>query len=143
VGELWIDPGIGFAKTPRHNLALLNGLDRLVAMGWPVAVGTSRKSFLGGLTPGPDGRPARVDDRLEASVATAAWSVLQGASLVRVHDVAPTVMAVRLASPATSELSGAEPATAAPTGAEPATVGPAGGAPVVAAPAGADQSRER
>jgi dihydropteroate synthase len=97
VAELWIDPGIGFAKTAAHNLAILRHLDVLVATGWPVAVGTSRKSFLGGLTPRPDGSPAPVDDRLEGSLATAAWAVTQGAALVRVHDVTPTVQAVRLA----------------------------------------------
>jgi dihydropteroate synthase len=97
VGELWIDPGIGFAKTPQHNLSLLRHLDQLVATGWPVAIGTSRKSFLGTLTPGPDGQPAGVGQRLEGSLTTAAWSVLQGAAMVRVHDVAPTVRLVRLA----------------------------------------------
>lgn len=97
VAELWIDPGIGFAKTPSQNLTILRHLDLLVATGWPVAVGTSRKSFLGTLAAGADGEPAAVGDRLEGSVATAAWSVLQGAAMVRVHDVAPTVMALRLA----------------------------------------------
>ncbi len=96
VAEIWIDPGIGFAKTAAHNLSLLRHLDALVATGWPVAVGTSRKSFLGPLgassahvVPGPD-------DRLEGSVATAAWSLVAGVALVRAHDVAPTVWANRL-----------------------------------------------
>jgi dihydropteroate synthase len=97
VAEVWIDPGIGFAKTAAHNLSLLRHLDVLVASGWPVAVGTSRKSFLGALTPQPDGTPAAVGDRLEASVATAAWAVMQGVALIRVHDVTPTVQTVRLA----------------------------------------------
>jgi len=97
VTELWIDPGIGFAKTPTHNLTILRHLDLLVATGWPVAVGTSRKSFLGTLFAGADGEPAPVGDRLEGSLATAAWSVVQGAAMVRVHDVEATVMAVRLA----------------------------------------------
>src|SRR5579875_880554 len=96
VEELWIDPGIGFGKTAAHNLRLLRHLDRLVANGWPVAVGTSRKSFLGRLGPAPDGSPAPPDDRLEGSVATAAWALAQGAALVRVHDVEPTVWAARL-----------------------------------------------
>ena len=91
VAEVWIDPGIGFGKTLEHNLALLASLDRLVATGYPVVVGTSRKGFLGRLTGG-----AGADDRLEASVATAAWALAQGAAMVRVHDVRPTVAAVRL-----------------------------------------------
>jgi dihydropteroate synthase len=93
VAEVWIDPGIGFGKTMAHNLALLAHLDELVATGLPVVVGTSRKSFLGRLTGG-----APADDRVEASVATAAWALAQGAAMVRVHDVAPTVAAARLLS---------------------------------------------
>jgi dihydropteroate synthase len=89
--EVWIDPGIGFGKTRAHNLALLRHLHRLVATGVPVLVGTSRKGFLGDLTGG-----APVDDRLEASLATAVWAMAQGAAMVRVHDVAPTVQAARL-----------------------------------------------
>lgn len=91
VAEVWIDPGIGFGKTMEHNLALLAHLDELVATGYPVVVGTSRKAFLGRLT--GDAPP---QDRVEASVATAAWALSQGASMVRVHDVAPTVAAARL-----------------------------------------------
>ncbi|MDQ4070823.1 MAG: dihydropteroate synthase [Actinomycetota bacterium] len=91
VEEVWIDPGIGFGKTMEHNLALLAHLDALVATGFPVVVGTSRKSFLGRLTGG-----APADDRVEASVATAAWALAQGAGMVRVHDVRPTVEAARL-----------------------------------------------
>ena len=91
VDEVWIDPGIGFGKTMEHNLALLAHLDQLVATGFPVVVGTSRKSFLGRLTGG-----AEPEDRVEASVATAAWALSQGATMVRVHDVAPTVAAARL-----------------------------------------------
>jgi dihydropteroate synthase len=91
VDEVWIDPGIGFGKTLAHNLALLAHLGELVATGYPVVVGTSRKGFLGALTGG-----AAADDRVEASVATAAWAVAQGAQMVRAHDVAPTVAAARL-----------------------------------------------
>ncbi|HZB71727.1 MAG TPA: dihydropteroate synthase, partial [Acidimicrobiales bacterium] len=93
--EVWIDPGIGFGKRPAHNLSLLRHLDVLVATGFPVLVGTSRKRFLGELTGG-----ATVDDRLEASVATAVWAADHGAAMVRVHDVAPTVQAFRLLEPA-------------------------------------------
>lgn len=97
VSRVWIDPGIGFAKTAEHNLSLLRNLDRFVSTGWPVLVGTSRKSFLGLLARGPAGNPAGPDDRLEGSVATAAWAVTQGVDLVRVHDVRPAVMAALLA----------------------------------------------
>ncbi|MCU4186983.1 dihydropteroate synthase [Acidiferrimicrobium sp. IK] len=99
VERIWIDPGIGFAKTAAHNLSLLRHLDRFVATGWPVAVGTSRKSFLGALAAGPDGLPAPVDDRLEPSLATAAWALTQGAAMVRVHDVRPTAQLVRMSTP--------------------------------------------
>jgi dihydropteroate synthase len=66
---------------------LLKHLDALVATGYPVLVGTSRKSFLGGTGP---------DDRLEGSIATAVWAMHQGARMVRVHDVRGTVQAARV-----------------------------------------------
>ena len=91
VTEVWIDPGIGFGKTPAHNLSLLRRVSVLVATGYPVLVGTSRKGFLGALAGG-----APVDDRLEGSVATAAWAMAEGAAMVRVHDVAATVVAAGL-----------------------------------------------
>jgi dihydropteroate synthase len=91
VDEVWIDPGIGFGKTMEHNLTLLAHLDQLVGTGYPVVVGTSRKAFLGKLTGG-----APADDRVEGSVATAAWALSQGARMVRVHDVAATVAAASL-----------------------------------------------
>lgn len=96
VEEVWIDPGIGFGKTAEHNLLLLKHLDRFVASGWPVLVGTSRKSFLGGLGRPEGADPRAADDRLEETVATSAWAMLQGASMVRVHDVGPAVMAAAL-----------------------------------------------
>ena len=96
VGEIWIDPGIGFGKSYDHNLQLLRHLRSLVDTGWPVVVGTSRKSFLGRLTSEAGQPPAPVDDRLEASVATAVWAALHGVTMVRAHDVAETVQAVRL-----------------------------------------------
>lgn len=97
VAEVWVDPGIGFGKTPLHNWTLLASLDRLVATGWPVAVGTSRKSFLGSTMARADSTPspAPVDDRLEGSVATATHAAVSGAAVVRVHDVAATVAALR------------------------------------------------
>jgi dihydropteroate synthase len=98
VEEVWIDPGIGFGKTPAHNLGLLAHLDSLASTGWPVVVGTSRKTFLGGLHAATDGldRPVGADDRLEGSIATATWAMMQGARMVRVHDVLETVQAARV-----------------------------------------------
>jgi dihydropteroate synthase len=96
VDEVWIDPGIGFGKSVDHNLRLLAAIGDLVATGYPVLVGTSRKSFLGIVAPARDGRPAPVGERLAASLATATWAMEQGASMVRVHDVAATVQAARL-----------------------------------------------
>jgi dihydropteroate synthase len=96
VTEVWLDPGIGFGKTAEHNLTLLRNLPALVESGFPVLVGTSRKSFLGKIAPGRDGSPAPVDERSEASLATATWAMLAGASMVRVHDVAQTVQAATL-----------------------------------------------
>ena len=91
VTDVWIDPGIGFGKTGEHNLTLLRHLRELVATGFPVALGVSRKGFLGRLTGG-----AGENDRLEASLATAVWGMIQGVNIVRVHDVAATVQAVRV-----------------------------------------------
>lgn len=96
VPEVWIDPGIGFGKTVQHNLALLAAVGGLADTGFPVLVGTSRKSFLGTLTPTADGVPAGVDDRLAGSLATATWAMAEGARMVRVHDVAATVQAATL-----------------------------------------------
>ncbi len=98
VPEVWVDPGIGFAKTAEHNLSLLAGLAELVdaagAVGAKVLVGTSRKAFLGRF--GSTGEPRPPDGRQEASLAAAVWCLHAGAAMVRVHDVAPTVQAARL-----------------------------------------------
>jgi dihydropteroate synthase len=91
VEELWVDPGLGFAKTAAHNLALLGRLDELVATRQPVLVGASRKSFIGKLT-----GDAPVGDRFEGSLAVAVWAMEKGAAMVRVHDVRATVQAARL-----------------------------------------------
>lgn len=85
-----IDPGFGFGKTREHNVDLLANLRQLRAGGRPVLVGISRKSMLGDLT----GRA--VDERVAASVAAAVIAVLNGADIVRVHDVGPTVDALRV-----------------------------------------------
>jgi dihydropteroate synthase len=96
VSEVWLDPGFGFGKTLEHNLSLLHHLGVLVDTGFPVLVGTSRKSFIGRLAPGGGESPAPVEDRLEGSVATAAWAFSQGAAMARVHDVKATVQLARL-----------------------------------------------
>jgi dihydropteroate synthase len=101
VDEVWVDPGIGFGKTVDQNLSLLHHLPELVAGGFPVMVGTSRKSFLGRLATGADGRPSPTGDRLAGSLSTATWAMLAGAAMVRAHDVAATVQAARLVGPAT------------------------------------------
>ena len=102
VDEVWIDPGIGFGKTFDHNWQLLARLDRLTAIGFPVAVGTSRKAFLGAAMARADQIDTTVptSDRLEGSVATAVHAVASGAAMVRVHDVAATVAALGAAGSA-------------------------------------------
>jgi dihydropteroate synthase len=95
VTDVWIDPGIGFGKDAHHNLTLLRRLPEVVELGWPVVVGTSRKSFLGRLLAASDGvdEPVPVDDRLAGSIATATWAMVAGAAMVRVHDVRASVQA--------------------------------------------------
>jgi dihydropteroate synthase len=88
-----LDPGFGFGKTLAHNLALLNQLKRLQDLGHPVLAGLSRKSMLGALLGG-----APVEERLYASVSAAAIAVLNGARIVRVHDVKATCDAIAVAS---------------------------------------------
>lgn len=99
VGEVYVDPGIGFGKTAEHNLALLAHLPELVeaahGRGFKVLVGTSRKRFLGTTSPRLGTIPP--EGRLPGSLATASWLALCGVDLIRVHDVGHTVRAVRLA----------------------------------------------
>src|SRR4051794_26376136 len=87
-----LDPGIGFGKTLQHNLELLARLDELVALGRPLVIGTSRKSFLGRLT----GRD--VTERVHGTVATCVIALERGASVFRVHDVAAVSDALRVAA---------------------------------------------
>jgi dihydropteroate synthase len=87
-----VDPGFGFGKRAIDNLQLLKDLALFRALRAPVLVGLSRKSLLATLT----GRP--VDDRVAGSVALAAIAVLNGARIVRAHDVAPTLDAIRVAA---------------------------------------------
>jgi len=98
VEEIWVDPGIGFGKTLEHNLALLGHLDDLVALGWPVLVGTSRKATFGRLLADSDGltEPVAPDDRLAGSIASEVWAMHHGAAMVRAHDVRAAVQAARV-----------------------------------------------
>jgi dihydropteroate synthase len=91
-----LDPGFGFAKTATHNFRLLDELATIVALGYPVAVGLSRKRFLGAAT----GRPVEDRDRATAVACALAWE--RGARLFRVHDVALTREALALASATTN-----------------------------------------
>jgi dihydropteroate synthase len=91
--RIWVDPGIGFGKTVDHNLELLRRLEEIVAIGRPVVVGTSRKSFLGKLTGGRDEQ-----HRLPGTIATNVIAWERGARVFRVHDVAPAVDALRVAA---------------------------------------------
>ncbi len=96
--RLVLDPGLGFAKTGDHNWRLLGRLDAITGLGFPVLVGASRKRFLGHLLAGPDGEPVPAAGRDRATSATSALAALAGAWCVRVHDVAPSVDAVRVAA---------------------------------------------
>jgi dihydropteroate synthase len=89
--RIWVDPGIGFGKTVQHNLELLRRLGELRALGRPIVVGTSRKSFIGKLT----GR--EVDERLGGTIASSILALRAGAGVLRVHDVAEVGEAVRVA----------------------------------------------
>ncbi|MEX1142673.1 MAG: dihydropteroate synthase [Thermoleophilaceae bacterium] len=90
--KVWLDPGIGFGKTVEHNLELLRRLDEVVAIGPPVAIGTSRKTFLGRLTGRPEG------DRLAGTIATNVIGMARGARVFRVHDVREVADALAVAS---------------------------------------------
>ncbi|SFT57570.1 dihydropteroate synthase [Geodermatophilus amargosae] len=94
--RLVVDPGLGFAKQPEHDLALLAGLDRITDLGFPVLVGASRKRFLGAVLASADGRPWPPDRRDSATVATSVLAARAGAWGVRVHDVAGSADAVRV-----------------------------------------------
>jgi dihydropteroate synthase len=91
--RVWLDPGIGFGKTLEHNLELLRRLDEIVAIGRPVVVGTSRKSFLGKLAGGRG-----EGERLPGTIATNVLALERGASVFRVHDVAQNADALRVAT---------------------------------------------
>ena len=86
-----VDPGIGFGKTVEHNVALLGNMQALTALGRPVVIGASRKSFLGKLT------GAEVDERLAPSLGALVYCVLNGAHVIRVHDVGESRRAATVA----------------------------------------------
>src|SRR5262249_4919094 len=87
-----LDPGIGFGKTPEQSIAVIGRLERLRAFGQPLLIGLSRKRFIASITPsGPQ-------ERLGGSIAANLLAVLAGAAIVRVHDVAETVQALRVAT---------------------------------------------
>jgi dihydropteroate synthase len=87
-----LDPGIGFGKTPEQSLAAIAGLARLRDFGLPLLIGLSRKRFINAVS------PSAPQDRLAGSLAGAVLAVLEGAAIVRVHDVAETVQALRVAA---------------------------------------------
>jgi len=91
--RILLDPGIGFGKTVEHNLELLRRLDELVALGRPVVIGTSRKSFLGRLTGRDD-----PGERVAGTIATCVMAYERGARIFRVHDVAPIHDALAVAA---------------------------------------------
>jgi dihydropteroate synthase len=90
--EIWLDPGIGFGKTLAHNLALLAGLGSIVDIGFPVVLGVSRKGFIRAIDP----TAAQAVDRLGGSLAAALAGARAGAAVLRVHDVAQTVQALKV-----------------------------------------------
>lgn len=91
--RIWVDPGVGFGKHMiRHNLPLLAGLQAVVALGFPVLLGVSRKSFIGAV----DGGGRGAGERLGGSIAGALWAAQAGVAAVRVHDVRETVQALRV-----------------------------------------------
>lgn len=101
-GRILVDPGLGFAKTAPQSMELLAHVGELRSLGYPIVVGASRKSMLGAVLDG-----AGPSERLEGSLAAAVVAALQGAQIVRAHDVGPTVRALRVADAARP---GGEPA---------------------------------
>lgn len=90
--RIWVDPGIGFGKTVKHNLEILGNLDFFATLQKPILLGTSRKSFIGKIL------DLSVTDRLEGSLASAVIGVMKGARILRVHDVEETYRAVKITS---------------------------------------------
>lgn len=88
--KIIIDPGIGFGKTTSHNLELFRRLKEFETLGYPILIGPSRKSFIGNIL------GTKVDYRLEGTLASVAVSIMNGANIIRVHDVEPCVKVARL-----------------------------------------------
>ncbi|MGA1562026.1 MAG: dihydropteroate synthase [Gammaproteobacteria bacterium] len=93
--QILLDPGFGFGKTLAHNVTLMQGLAKLSALGCPLLIGVSRKSMIGALA-GTVDQPIAVEQRLAGSLAAALSAVTHSAAIVRVHDVAETVQALRV-----------------------------------------------
>ena len=89
--RIWVDPGIGFGKTVKHNLEILAHLDSFTSLQKPILLGTSRKSFIGKILDLP------VAERLEGSLATAVIGIMKGTRILRVHDVQETCRAIKIA----------------------------------------------
>lgn len=85
-----LDPGIGFAKTPDQNIEMMRNLDKVAALGYPVLLGTSRKSMIGYILELP------VEERLEGTGASLCYGIMKGADIVRIHDVKPLARMVKL-----------------------------------------------
>lgn len=90
IEQIILDPGIGFGKDLKHNLSLIKNISSICDLGFPVLIGTSRKSFMNKIHPTP------MEERIEGSIASAAYAVINGASIVRTHDVAETKRAMRV-----------------------------------------------
>ncbi len=94
--QIVVDPGIGFGKNYAQNYELIARLPELAKLGYPLLVGTSRKGFIGA-TLADGGKPLRAEERVWGTAATVAGSILNGAHVVRVHDVAEMVQVARVA----------------------------------------------
>ncbi|MEB3210969.1 MAG: dihydropteroate synthase [Leptolyngbyaceae bacterium] len=97
VQQIVTDPGFGFGKSIRENLQLVSATDHFLALGYPVLMGVSRKSTIGAMLRSSD-NPAPINERLYGSLGATATAVLKGATLIRTHDVRPTVEMLKLLS---------------------------------------------
>jgi dihydropteroate synthase len=100
--KIIVDPGIGFGKTLQHNLEVLRRLDELNSLGYPLLLGPSRKSFIGGIL------DLDVDERIEGTAASVALGIAHGADIIRVHDVKEMVRVARVADAITGKGQGGE-----------------------------------
>jgi len=140
-----LDPGLGFAKRPEHNWALLTSLDQISTLGgrapgFPVLIGASRKRFLGRLLAAPDGTPRPFAGGDDATVSVTALAAVAGAWCARVHQVPGNADAVRVAEAwrHAAQPGTAQPGTAQPGTAQPGTAQPGTAHPGTAQPAAAD-----